>query len=333
VSRTCRLFNSYAPAPAQRLPIGCPAPTGTVASLTVRYVREETVTSRGKTWMVAMGAGCVVAVAAAQAISSGPVFASTVPPGSVTVANVLSPFNSNNKTIKANCPAGKRVLGGGGFVSGTQHAVLTELQPISTGAGDGYQVSAAEDQAGERGNWAILAYAFCASAPAGLEIVSATSTPASSNAFTGISATCPGTKRLVGSGGKIDGGNGEVDLLTFPEGSLGANRTTAAGQEDPNGFGGNWTVTAYAVCVQATSLLDIQVVKTFSAGDGSTFKAATATCPSGKSATGGAGWADTPAHVEYIKPNTGVNPTSVEVGATAATGFTSQVVAIALCAS
>jgi hypothetical protein len=110
------------------------------------------VTSRGKIWMVAMGAGCVVAVVAAQALAAGPVFASTVPVGSVTVASAISPFNSANKTFKANCPAGKRVLGGGGFVSGTRHAVLTELQPISTPAGDSYQVSAAEDQVGEAGN-------------------------------------------------------------------------------------------------------------------------------------------------------------------------------------
>jgi hypothetical protein len=288
------------------------------------------VISKRKIWMMAMGASCIAAVVVAQAFSAGPAAASTVPPGSVTVANTISPFNSVNKTLKATCPAGKRVLGGGGFVSGTRHAVLTELRPISTPSGDSYEVSAAEDQVGEAGAWAILAYAFCATAPAGLEIVPATSTPAS-NSFTGISATCPGSKRLVGSGGRIDGGTGQVDLLTFPEGGLGANRTTAAGQEDTDGFAGTWTVTAYAVCVQATSLLDIQVVKTFSAGDGSTFKSATATCPSGKSATGGAGWADTPAHVEYIKPNTGINPTSIEVGATAATGFTSQVIAIALC--
>lgn len=289
-------------------------------------------TSKRKFWMTAIGAGCVAAVIAAQAFSAGPAAASTVPPGSVSVTSAISPFNSANKSLRANCPAGKRVLGGGGFVSGTRHAVLTELQPISTPSGDSYEVSAAEDQAGENGAWAILAYAFCATAPAGLEIVSATST-AASNAFTGISATCPGSKRLVGSGGKIDSGAGQVDLLTFPEGTFGSNRTTAAGQEDRDGFAGNWTVTSYAVCLSSTSVLDLQIVKTFSAGDGSTFKAATATCPSGKSATGGAGWADTPAHVEYIKPNTGINPTSIEVGATAATGFTSQVVAIALCAS
>jgi hypothetical protein len=295
-------------------------------------VREETVTSKGKIWMAAMGAGCLVAVAAAQAFSAGPVFASTVPLGSVTVANTISTFNSANKTLRANCPAGKRVLGGGGFVSGTQHAVITELQPISTAAGDSYEVSAVEDQAGEHGNWAILAYAFCAPAPAGLEIVPVTSA-ATSNAFTGISATCPGTKRLVGSGGKIDNGAGQVDLLTFPEGTFGSNRTTAAGQEDRDGFAGNWTVTSYAVCLSSNNVFDLQIVKTFSAGDGSTFKSATATCPSGKSATGGAGWADTPAHVEFIEPNRAVNPTSIEVGATAATGFTSQVVAIALCAS
>jgi CRISPR/Cas system endoribonuclease Cas6 (RAMP superfamily) len=40
----------------------------------------------------------------------------------------------------------------------------------------------------------------------------------------------------------------------------------------------------------------------------------------------------TPAHVEFIEPNSGIRPTSIKVGATAATGFTGQVIATALCA-
>ena len=251
--------------------------------------------------------------------------------GSVSVANTISPFNSMNKTLRANCPAGKRVLGGGGFISGTQHAVLTELRPISAANRDSYEVSAANDPAGPAGTWALLAYAFCSSTAPGAQIVSATSTP-SSSAFTGISATCPGTKRLVGAGGQINGRAGQVDLLTLPEGGVAPNRTTAAGQENPSAFTGTWSVTSYAVCVTANSLLDIQLAKTFSAGDGTTVKSATATCPNGVQATGGGGWAHTPPHVEFIEPNSGIRPTSIKVGATAATGFTGQVIATALCA-
>jgi hypothetical protein len=287
------------------------------------------VTGKRKLWALAALAGGVVIAAQVLAVQAAE--AATIPPGSVTVANTISPFNSANKTLRANCPAGKRVLGGAGFVSGTRHAVLTELRPISTTTGDSYQVSAAEDETGELGNWAILAYAFCGSTAPGVQIVSATSVP-SSNSFTGISATCPGTKRLVGAGGRINGGGGQVDLLTLPEGSLLSNRTTAAGQEDRNGFAGSWSVTSYAVCVTASDLFDLQLVKTFAAGDGTTFKSATATCPTGMQATGGAGWADTPAHVEFIEPNNAIRPTSIKVGAVAATGFTGQVIAIAVCA-
>jgi hypothetical protein len=287
------------------------------------------VTGKRKLLVLAMLAVC--GVVAAQALAAQPAAAATIPAGSVSVASAISPFNSANKTLQANCPAGKRVLGGGGYVSGTRHAVLTELRPISTAAGDSYEVSATEDETGEPGNWAILAYAFCSSTAPGVEIVSATSA-AASNSFTGISATCPGAKRLVGSGGQINGGAGQVDLLTLPEGSLLSNRTTAGGQEDPNGFAGTWSVTSYAVCVTASNLFDLQLVKTFTVGDGTTFKSATATCPSGMQAAGGAGWADTPAHVLFIEPNSGIAPTSIRVAAVAATGFTGQVIAVALCA-
>ena len=270
-------------------------------------------------------------VVATQLAHPGPAAAVTLPPGGVTVISKISLFDSNNKTFSAACPAGNRVLGGGGFISGTSHAVLTELQPITTAGGDRFQVSAAEDQLGEAGTWAILAYAFCATAPAGLEIVNSTSVSAS-DPFASQSAQCPAGKRLIGAGGKINFGSGQVGLLTHPEGSVGPIRTTAAGLEDLDGFSGNWNVTSYAVCVIAGSVLDLRVVQNAAAGDGSTFKQATATCPSGMIATGGGGWVDLPAHVEFIKPNTGTNPTSVDVAGRAAGGFTSTVTALAICA-
>jgi len=286
--------------------------------------------NRTRKWKAALGAGLVAGVVW-PLVSAGPAAAATLPAGGVTVVSKLSPFDSNNKTYSAGCPSGKRVLGGGGLLSGTAHAVLTELQPITTAGGDRFQVSAAEDQLGEPGNWAIIAYAFCAAAPAGLQIVSSTSASAS-NPFTGHQAFCPGVKRLIGAGGKIDGGSGQVDLLTHPEGSLGPIRTTAAGQEDLDGFAGNWSVTAYAVCVTANSPADLRVVRAQTAGDGSSFKQVTATCPSGMQATGGGGWADIPAHVEFIKPNVAMNPTTITVAGRAAGGFTTQVIAVALCA-
>lgn len=273
------------------------------------------------------------AVVAVQTVGVVTAAAATLPVGSVKVVSVITPFDSNNKVAAANCPAGTRVIGGGGFVSGTGHAVLTELRPIVSPTGDTYQVSAAEDEVGERAAWALLAYAFCAANPPEYEIVSATSA-LSSGSFTGIAAVCPNGKYVVGSGGRINGGLGQVDLLTLGEGGTVSNRTTGAGQEDTNGFAGNWSVTAYAVCVKSASFSDLQMVREYSPANSDDVKSVTARCPAGKRATGGAGWADGPAHVVSIKPEN-VTPTTIQVGARDpyATAFNWQAIAVAFCAS
>jgi hypothetical protein len=271
------------------------------------------------------------AAVAATALTVPPAGATTIPAGSVTVQHTFSTFNSNNKTYRAACPAGQRVLGGGGSVNGTRHAVLTELKPVSTPFGDYYEVSAAEDQTGDANVWNLHVYAYCSATAPGVQIVSVPSASAS-NPFTSVGATCPGSKRLAGSGGQITGGNGQVDLVTYPEGSRLSNSTTAGGQEDPDGFTGNWTVTSYAVCVTASDLFDLQVVRSFTSGDGTASQTAFVRCPAGMRVTGGAGWADTPAHVEFVAADNGFPETAVLVGAVAGTPFRSGVVAIAICA-
>lgn len=84
-------------------------------------------------------------------------------PGAV-VKSASSEFNSRSpKTAVARCPAGKRVIGGGGRVNNASHVVITGLQPVHTNNLDRYQVSAAEDEIGFSGQWAVQA--FSRSAP------------------------------------------------------------------------------------------------------------------------------------------------------------------------
>jgi hypothetical protein len=227
----------------------------------------------------------VALTAALQVPGQGVASAATVPTASVVSG--ITPFDSTaSKTIAAQCPAGKQVIGGGARVSGAQHVVLTRLEPVHTSTGDSYVAAASEDQTGFAGTWALLAYAICADPPTGLQIVSATGA-AGSSAFQGVSATCPPGKLAIGAGGRINGGMGQVDLNTIAEGMVLSARTTAGGREDVNGFSGTWSVTAYAVCVTPTSVSDLRIVKVQSASNSTTPKIMEAWCPSGKKVTGG----------------------------------------------
>jgi hypothetical protein len=248
-------------------------------------------------------AAAVIAAApvALQVLGNGTASAATVP--SAVVTSALTAFDSSPvKTISANCPAGKKVIGGGGRVNGARHVVITELRPIA-GATDSYRISASEDQVGFAGSWAAQAFAICADPLPGLQIVSATGA-VGTGAFQGVTANCPGGKFAIGSGGRINGGQGEVDLNTIAEGNFFSTRSTAGGTEDLNGFGGNWSVTSFAVCVTPNAASDLQVVKVQSVSDSSERKIEEARCPAGKKVTGGTAFSSSPGTVvESVAPD------------------------------
>jgi hypothetical protein len=254
-------------------------------------------------WIGVVGAVAVVVAlpVAWQVLGQGVASAATVP--TATVVSTITGFDSTaTKTIAAQCPAGTRVIGGGARISGAQHVVLTREEPVHTSAGDSYVVAASEDQTGFAGTWALQAYAICAAPPPGLEIVSATSAPGS-DAFLGVTASCPAGKFAVGAGGRINSGGGQVALSTIAEGSRWSLRTTAGGTEDPDGFAGTWSVTAFAVCVIPTSLSDLQIVRVQSASDATNPKITAASCPAGKKATGGTAFSSFPGVVQSVTPD------------------------------
>jgi hypothetical protein len=87
-----------------------------------------------------------------------------------------------------------------------------------------------------------------ASAVPGLVRVDASSATESSATKT-VAASCPTGKRVLGGGGKIDGGGGEVALEQVqPTQTVDDERFVASASEDGTGFGGDWQLTAYALC-------------------------------------------------------------------------------------
>jgi hypothetical protein len=238
--------------------------------------------------------------------------ASTIPFGSVQVVVATSGLDSNtSKVVTAVCPAGKKVLGGGGLTSGGgPHVLMTELRPISQGSGNVFNVIAIEDTVGTPQPWSVQAFAFCADAPLGLEYVTVNSTNTTAP-LTGAFAKCSAGKVLVGSGGRIGSGFGRVALDVIPASLQGGAIAFAktAGVSTP------YLLSSFAVCATGVAAFDTEVVSAISDSGTANPKKVVLQCPAGMGATGVAGWTENnpSVHLLSFKPTTTNAPTAVEV--------------------
>jgi hypothetical protein len=109
-------------------------------------------------------AGVIIATGLVQVATTGAALA--VPDIGFEMGQ--SPYDSvATKSATATCPEGKRILGGGGYITGGGRRVqFTRLQP--NGSSDTYVATATEIGA-YAGNWRVSAYGICGEAPAGLE--------------------------------------------------------------------------------------------------------------------------------------------------------------------
>jgi hypothetical protein len=226
---------------------------------------------------VVLAAACLVATAGVQVVSAAP--AAAVPGLSRVVSASVS--NSADKTQSAHCPAGKVVIGGGGFVTGGLGQVgIDRSTPLTTGTS--YSVTAREDGNGFAGNWSVTAIAFCATPTVGLTYVSATTAPSSLSSRT-VSAFCATGRSVLGLGAFVTSGAGQV-VLDGVQPAADLKSATASAYEDDSGYAGNWSLTAVAVCSVAPA--GLQRVVASSTATSASPRSATATCPAGKSAHG-----------------------------------------------
>lgn len=260
-------------------------------------------------WVAALGLG--LAAIGGPAVTGAPLAAATtIPFGSVQVAVATSSLDSNaSKVVTVVCPAGKKVLGGGGQTSGDPHVLMTELRPISQGSGNVFNVIATEDPVGTPQPWSVQAFAFCADAPLGLEYVTVnTNTTAP---FTAAFAQCPAGKALIGSGGRIGSGFGRVALdvvpATLQRGAIAFAKT--AGVSTP------YLLSSFAVCVTGVAAFDISVVSAVSEAGTANPKKVVLQCPAGMGAisVGGSTESNPSVHLLSLKPTTTNAPTAVEV--------------------
>jgi hypothetical protein len=260
----------------------------------------------------AAAAACFVA-AGLVAFASQPAAATTVPPGSVLVKSLLSPASSANKSVRVNCTSPQVPLGGGALTAGGAHVIISEARPISDSTGDGFIVTAQEDQQGVSLSWTVQVFAFCAPRPPGYEVKLLTN-PQTSALNDAPLAFCSPGKYLLGSGGRITGGLGQVDLSLNPNNSGGlANASSAFAKEDADGFAGNYQTTAYAICATQNVFFDFEMVRV-DLTDSNQTKKIPVSCPTGFRATGAAGFtAARGTHVQFFRPNTSVAPSAIEV--------------------
>ncbi|MFV2018471.1 hypothetical protein [Micromonospora sp. LOL_023] len=196
-------------------------------------------------------------------------------PGLVFVSGVSASDSTSGKEALAVCPAGTRILGGGGFINGGGRQVgFTRLQAL--GSSDRFAAGAAENGA-YAGSWRVHAYGICGQAPAGLEYISF-QTASNSNNYKTATASCPAGKQLISVGARTTNGAGNA-VLDDLRPSTTLTSATVTGYEDEAGFAGSWSLWSYGVC--ANPLPGLQLVTATSAVN-SADKVVGAACPAGK---------------------------------------------------
>ena len=188
-----------------------------------------------------------------------------------------------SKGATATCVGGRQLVGTGGGVftaADVGAVVLRAVRPDATLTS--VRVEGQEDEGGFAGNWIAVAHGVCAVPPPGLERRSATSAKDSANGKT-ATATCPAGKRVIGTGGQVTGGGGQVGLDDVRP-NPGLTSVIVQGLEDADGTAANWSVTAFAICAKAVAGLQRVAVATPS--DSQPGKTLTAACPPGRHVLG-----------------------------------------------
>lgn len=219
-------------------------------------------------WLVAL-----LTLAATGLLPASPAAAAI--PGLQRVVTT-SPLNSvgNPKVASAACPAGKNVIGTGGYVTGGNgQVVLTEILPDTQLTK--VRAVAYEDATGYGGNWSVTAVAVCANPPSGLQRVATQS--ATNSDDKDLTASCPNAKRTLGLGARLNGFEGRVFLNALQPFAQVSGHLYAS--EDKAGLSGNWSATLVLMC--ADPVPGLTSITNWSTGGSSSPKSVAVACPAG----------------------------------------------------
>jgi hypothetical protein len=164
------------------------------------------------------------------------------------------------KTVVAQCPVGKVIIGGGvRFFGATAGTALTASAP---NIGAAQWIAEAADTEGFSENWGLQVDVYCINANlVDYQVVKA-ETPDNSTGSKSITATCPAGQAVIGGGARITGLVVNEGITTSaPVGSPQPTGWTASAHEVNSGAAGNWVLEAYALC-SATSTFGLITAST-----------------------------------------------------------------------
>lgn len=193
----------------------------------------------------ALFALAVTAGSAGSVVLTGSPAAAALP-GTMRL-ELSSVVDSADKGITVPCPVNTRVINASGYISNGDGSVMMD-NIVPNQALTAVTVTGVETDA-TLNNWSVTAVATCAPAPAGLEWNVQQSIVDSADKS--VTATCTGNKQLLGTGGTVKGGGGNVIMDEIkPNGAFGAPSTgvTMWAYEDNPAFAGMWRVITYAIC-------------------------------------------------------------------------------------
>jgi hypothetical protein len=213
----------------------------------------------------------LAAVATAAVVLATP--AAADPPGIVRVGST-SASHSFDKALLASCPAGTVVTGGGGYLTAPAAAhqglvALDRLEPLDNGSGF---ISAMREVHPDLNNWQLSTDAICMPTPLGWDVIPVTGPIGTQT----VVANC-GTKNLIGVGGRINNGGGDM-VLDHVVPSADLKSVTVRGTPVAGRSPVNWSVTAFAVCAYVEDLVRITP---FVPASSTAHKGVSASCPPG----------------------------------------------------
>jgi hypothetical protein len=179
-------------------------------------------------------------------VGTGIAVASAAPAHAAVVNNPNSvPAGTTSARAVAACPAGQILTGSGGSVTGGGDVTLTDVIPdIAAGTVTAWgHVNAG----GVSPAFTVTAQAICApiAPPAGYTVVAAPG-PVDATPVKTWPASCPAGLRLMGTGARLVGGDGQVYYQQIaPDPALTTTIVTAGAS---GGYLGPWGIVAYAIC-------------------------------------------------------------------------------------
>ncbi|HST64500.1 MAG TPA: hypothetical protein VLM05_04865 [Mycobacteriales bacterium] len=208
--------------------------------------------------------------------------------GSVLTRGFSASDTRSVKSARADCPAGKEVVGGGGapFLSSSDFGTvrLIELRPVHNNNGpDGYVATAMALGAVPTGNWSLEADAVCADRVPGLYLAGGAGAVGSAPVQS-AEAGCQAGEAVLGGGGLLRNPGFQADLRTVAPSATG-DRFVVQGGEDVDGYANNWSVVAYAICAPRPAGYEV-ISETSPSNPTDERKTITGRCPIGKHLTG-----------------------------------------------